>query len=256
MAEEIKQHASEGGTHWYDAITGEPRYQVPNKSKPGEFRPTTLRDAKQFNYVPSITTILNILDKPMLSRWKQEQVLMASLTLPRGTMSEEQWFNAIIEDSKQQSVKAMDLGTQVHAAIQGSYEGIEPSPEFKIYVDATKKAILDEFGEQPWIPEKSFAHPLRYGGKVDLYCPICTLDFKTTSLNGEKLKKVGYDDHIMQLAAYRMGLKLERALLCNVYISTTIPGEVYLKIWSDEDALWATRSWLALLEYWKISKKF
>jgi len=242
--------------HFYDGITGDPRYTVPNKSKPGEDRPTTLRDAKQFGYVPSVTTILQILDKPQLNRWKQEQVLYASLTMPKGNFTDEQWINAIIEDSKAQSRQAMDLGTQVHAAIQGVYENVQPSPEFEVYTMATVEAIHKEFGLMNWIPEQSFAHPLRYGGKVDLNCSIVVIDFKTTSLNGEKLKKAGYDEHVLQLAAYRLGLKLEHASLCNVYISTTVPGEVYLKIWSDEEALWATKSWLALLEFWKISKKF
>lgn len=252
---ENKTHIAES-SHWYDAVTGEPCYEVPNKSKPGEFRPTTLRDAKQFNYVPSVTTVLQILDKPQLNKWKQEQMLLASLTMPWDKPKDQAWIDAIIEDSKAQSIKAMDLGTQVHAAIQGSYEGIEPLPEFKIYVEATKKAIDHEFGEKPWVAEKSFAHPLRFGGKVDLSCPVCVLDFKTTSLNGEKLKKAGYDDHIMQLAAYRLGLKLEKAYLCNVYISTTEPGEVYVKIWNEEESILATQKWIKLLEYWKLDKKF
>ena len=243
-------------SHWYDSVTGEPRYTVPNKSKPGEERPTTLRDAKQFNYVPSVTSILQVLDKPYLNRWKQEQVLYASLTMPREGMKEEQWIDAIIEDSKAYSKQAMDLGTLIHAQVQGAYEGIAPDPEYAIYVEAVRACIKNEFGEQDWIPELSFAHPLRYGGKVDLYCPLSCVDFKTTSLNGDKLKKSGYDEHVIQLAAYRMGLKLEHASLCNVYISTTQPGEVYLKIWSEEEALWATNTWLALLNFWKIYKRF
>ena len=245
--------------HFYDGITGDPRYTVPNKSKPGEDRPTTLRDAKQFGYVPSVTTILQILDKPQLNRWKQEQVLYASLTMPKGNFTDEQWINAIIEDSKAQSRQAMDLGTEVHAQVQGAYEGIAPAPEYAIYVEAVRNCIKNEwkdYGYNSWIPESSFAHPLRYGGKVDLHNSIAIIDFKTTSLNGEKLKKAGYDEHALQLAAYRLGLKLERASLCNVYISTSVPGEVYLKIWSDEEALWATKSWLALLEFWKTAKKF
>jgi hypothetical protein len=174
---------------------------------------------------------------------------------PEG-INDEQWIALIIEDSKAYSKQAMDTGVAIHAAVQGAYEGIEPSPEYVPHVEATRQALHKEYGEQNWIAEKSFAHPLRYGGKVDLHCNVAVVDFKTTSLNGKKLLSAGYDEHAWQLAAYRLGLGLEKASLCNVYISTTAPGEVYLKVWSDEDALWATQSWLALLSFWKTVKRF
>src|SRR5512143_1596429 len=120
---ETKTHVAES-SHWFDAKDGEPVYQVPNVSKPGEFRPTNLRDAKRLGLVPSVTTILSILAKPQLERWKQQQVLLASLTMPRPEgITEEQWIDAILDDDREQSVKAMDTGTKIHAAIQGAYEG-------------------------------------------------------------------------------------------------------------------------------------
>jgi len=252
-------HASESG-HFYDAKTGEPVYQVPNLSKPGEMRPTTLRDARSTErpLVASVTTILSILEKPQLIKWKIKQAIMASLTMPRNNMDEESWLDAIITDANQQSYDAMSLGTQVHAAIQSAYERKDYPLEFREYVTSTMVAVSDKFPYKTWICEKSFSHPLGYGGKVDNFAEDGTvvIDFKTTSLNGKKLEKAGYDEHVIQLAAYRLGLGLENATLSNVYISTSVKGEVFVKVWTEEEARLATQQWLAILNLWKLLKNF
>jgi hypothetical protein len=64
--------------HWYDRH-GRPCYEV--MSKPGVMRPTTLRDARKLNLVPSVTNIIRCAAAPGLEIWKQQQVMMAALTL-------------------------------------------------------------------------------------------------------------------------------------------------------------------------------
>jgi len=49
----------------------------------GGQRATTLRDARKLSLVPSVTTILNIVAKPALLAWMQQQVLYSALTLPK-----------------------------------------------------------------------------------------------------------------------------------------------------------------------------
>lgn len=246
-------------SHYYDK-SGNPVYEVPNASKPGEFRPTTLKDARKLDLVPSYSTVSAVMAKPQLEKWKIKQAILASLTLPKPKeISEDDWIDAIIDDASRQSKDSMELGTRIHAAIQGAYEGELWEPEFEPHCYATIEAIQKEFGNLKWIAEKPFAElELEYGGKVDLHseCGTVVIDFKTTSLSGEDLKKAGYPEHVMQLAAYRKGLKFDKAALCNVYISTTAPGQVYLRIWKEEEADHALRKWIALLNFWKIDKKF
>jgi len=67
-------------THWYTR-EGVPMYTV--EAKNGNQRPTTLRDARALDLVPSVTTVLNVAAKPGLEAWKQRQLLLAALTLPR-----------------------------------------------------------------------------------------------------------------------------------------------------------------------------
>ena len=53
---EIKTYLKESG-HWYTR-SGEPMYTV--KANNGQQRNTTLRDARKYDLVPSVTTIINV----------------------------------------------------------------------------------------------------------------------------------------------------------------------------------------------------
>jgi len=231
---EIK-HAKES-THWYDR-EGNPAYTIIGKN--GKERNTTLRDARQLNLVPSVTTILNVAAKPGLERWKQEQVLLCALTLPRiDGESESDWINRIMEDSKESGRKAAERGTEIHAAIQGYYEGDGVADEYAAYVEAAHKEI-SKFSAGHWIAEKSFAHELGFGGKCDLHaeaidCSGFVIDIKTKDF-GPDDKVEGYDEHLMQLAAYREGLNLPAARCANVFVSRDNPGVARVVEWSEED---------------------
>ena len=153
--------------HWY-TMDGLPQYTV--EAKKGGQRATTLRDARTMNLVPSVTTILNVAAKPALTQWLQRQGLLAALTLPRkDSEPEDEWIARIMDDSKEQGRAAADAGTEIHASIQGFYEG-KPTGNHLDHVRGTKDAIEAHFGAQEWISERAFAHTdLRFGGKSDMY---------------------------------------------------------------------------------------
>lgn len=118
--------------HWYDK-DGEARHTI--LSAKGEPRPTTLRDAKKFGWYPSVTTVMKVLAAPELDRWKQQQVLMASLTLPRNPDETDEVYCArIIEDAFQQVSDAADLGTEIHKALELYFQNQPYQPEMEAYV--------------------------------------------------------------------------------------------------------------------------
>ena len=121
MSLTAKEPRASESNHWYTR-DGAPMYTV--EAAKGGQRNTTLRDARKLNLVPSVTTILNVAAKPGLTQWLQKQVLLAALTLPRMSGEPEEDFIArIIDDSKEQGRAAADAGTEIHASIQGFYEG-------------------------------------------------------------------------------------------------------------------------------------
>ena len=242
--------------HWYTK-DGVPQYTVPSK-KDGTPRATTLRDARTMDLVPSVTTIINMAAKPALTAWLQQQVLYAALTLPRRPDEpEKEYIDRIINDSKEQGRSAADAGTAIHASIQGHYED-KPTGRHQESVDACTKSITEHFGEAIWISERSFSHEFGFGGKCDLFCAgtiNAVVDIKTKEFTDPK-KVEGYDEHLMQLAAYRVGLGIPNARCANVFVSRNVPDLVVVKEWSEEDLVRGWKMFLSLLEFWQLKNQF
>jgi hypothetical protein len=244
--------------HWYGQ-DGSPQYTV--KAKNGTDRPTTLRDARKLNLVPSVTTILKVAAKPALEMWKMEQMLLAAMTLPRKIDEPEDVFvSRVIADSKETGKQAAEAGTRIHEEIEKHFAGKQSAKGLDV-----EAALFDHFKlhpDQPWIVEDSFSSVLGYGGKVDLYCKPdaaaqygVVVDVKTKDF-GPDDKVDAYDEHLMQLAAYRHGLNLDHARCANIFVSRTTPGLVKIIEWSEEDL---KRGWLmfqCLLNYWKLKNQF
>ena len=263
--------ASEGLTHWYD-MTGAPRYTIVGAN--GKERPTTLRDARKHGWCPSVTQIINCADKPGLNRWKLDQMLHAALTLPRGsTEPEAEWISRVWKDSQETAKKAAERGTAIHAAIQGAYEGGayegEAYPaETYIHIAGAMK-VIDGWLHSVWIPERfvwvperSFSSPLGFGGKVDLSHswaesdhPEAVIDFKTKEFSSASALKT-WDEHAMQLAAYREGLAMPKARAAIVYVSVTVPGLSRLIEIPEEELQRGWECFKSLLSYWQAKNKY
>jgi hypothetical protein len=157
-----------------------------------------------------------------LDVWKQQQAILAALTLPRlEGESEEDWLSRVVSDSKETAKQAAERGTQIHGVIEAFYEGIY-IPELPPYVRAVENAINEHFGSQLWMAEKSFAYG-GFGGKCDLISKShqksdgFVIDFKTTEKDLDKLDY--YFDHQMQLSAYRQGFEMPKARCAIVYVN-------------------------------------
>lgn len=217
----VKEKQQDTG-HWYTR-QGTPAYTTIGKT--GE-RPTTLRDARKEGLLPSTTTIINILDKAGLTNWKLQQVLLSALTLPRKPQeSEQDWLARVMKDSRETGYKAANRGTEIHGIIESWFEQVY-MPEKPAYLDAIDGALKTAFGEQAWLCEKSFAHPLGYGGRVDLMAKPTNgqgtgyvVDFKTKDINLDKVDV--YFEHELQLASYREGLNLPNARCAILFVNGT-----------------------------------
>lgn len=238
--------------HWYTR-DGVPQYTV--EAVKGGQRSTTLRDARKMNLVPSVTTIINVAAKPALLAWMQQQVLYAALTLPRRPEeTEKEYIDRIISDSKEQGRSAADAGTDIHASIQGHYE-YKPTGKHQESVDACVAAISSHFGFHRWISERSFAHEAGFGGKCDLFSEAgIVADIKTKEFVATD-KIDAYDEHLMQLSAYRVGLGIPDARCANVFVSRNSPGLVVIKEWTAEDLNRGWEMFLHLLSFWQLKNK-
>lgn len=235
--------------HWY-GMDGSPQYTV--AAKDGSQRATTLRDARKLNLVPSVTTIMSSAAKPGLEAWKLNQMLLAALTLPRAPEeTEEHYVQRIIADSKEQAKKAAERGTEVHTALESWFDGVMYA-EYVEHQMGTAEEVEKIFGHLKWSTEKSFAHKLGFGGKVDLHSKDgegVVIDFKTKEFS-DPAKVEGFDEHCMQLSAYREGLGIPKARCANVFVSVTIPGMVVVKEWTQDELKRGWEMFNALRMYW------
>ena len=239
-------YAAESG-HWYTK-DGTPAYEV--LSAKGEPRPTTLRDARKLGLYPSVTAIIKSAAQPGLEIWKQRQVLMAALTLPRQVDEPDAAYIArVLQDSKEEAKAAADQGTRVHASIEGFYLG-EPDIEYPDAAEAFREAAHGYFGERAIGLEAktTFAHPLGYGGMLDLHNPSLVLDVKTKDdVEGVEL----YEEHYMQLAAYRQGVCLPEARCAIAFMTRAAPWTVRIIEADPRDLARGWEMFRALLAYWQ-----
>ena len=243
------------GLHWYDPVTGKSRHTIQKSTGDGE-RSVTLRDARKYALVPSVTNIIGILDKPFLLVWKEQQLLTACSDWPYQNGDDiDEWKAQCLNMSRQITYKAADNGRKVHDMLEQYYKNNEITVESRGFVAPVAQLLLEKFGDVQWYAEESFAKN-GYGGTCDLYSREANiiLDFKTK--NKEDLQKLKpYKEHSMQLAAYRIGLDLPTARCYNLFISTSNMGEMLLHEWDEEEIQRSEKMFDLLKQFWYLSNK-
>ena len=237
-------------THWYDQ-KGLPAYTIVGKN--GKERNVNLRDARELNLVPSVTTILGVAAKPQLENWKITESIRCAIELtPFSNETLDQFIQRAKRESKQKSIEASEKGTKIHAQIEcGFSEKIESEPYLAV------KKILDElYPDYDWVAEDSFSHPKGFGGKIDLYSPKgVVVDFKTKdNLKDKDPARLVYDEYGMQLSAYAYGLNMDNPERVSIFIDREDNTAVYHK-WDDSHDK-HLEMFLSLLTYWQLSKGY
>lgn len=205
---------------------------MPMTSQPDKLRPSRLSDMKKAAkegeaWLPSVTTIQNILAKHALINWLIEQHLITTwkhLDVLCGTFScDEDRITETKRLTELQMDKAPDAGSDFHDSMDKYIQDLL-SPEHKHYKlcsTASLRIYKETIVNPPaWRPEEKFVSGAGYGGQVDLSNgDDWIIDYKTKQTAAKfKPGKMVYSDHTMQLAAYRMGLGLPTARCANLFV--------------------------------------
>ena len=234
---------------------------MPKTSSEG-MRAVTIRDARKLALVPSVTTVLGILDKPALVQWFKKKSALATLEVPRQAFeTEELWLKAVLSESTKTTTKAADTGTEIHDALEKVFKDERPTKHVEL-ASATFDKINYYFGADiKWDVEKYFSHPLGFGGRCDLSSQDgdgIVVDYKTKEDFKRNTKgvipKLAYDNHVQQLRSYAEGLGIPNARLVNVFIEYS--GEVVFHEWEKADGDRAWEMFKLVLELWKLDKKY
>jgi hypothetical protein len=257
MTEVTTGLASQGG-HWYTP-TGEAAYEV-EKAK-GGMRPATLRDARKLGLFPSVTGVIKEKAAPGLTNYFIDQAIDAAASTPRlADESEDHWKSRVKLEARVKSELARERGTLIHAAIEMAFENRSVPSELAPFAFPVVDWVDEHFSSWTRRAEHSFAHPLGYGGKIDLVLEndgcFAIIDFKTTDKDVDTVK--GWPEHIYQLAACAAGIGADfsNTDFINLFISSTEPGKIKRFDWTEEDADTGWAVFRSLLNVWKYSRGY
>jgi hypothetical protein len=247
----------EANGHWYKR-NGDSCHEVPKKDGSG-MRGISLNWDRPLCLVPSVTTVLSILNKHQLNVWKENQMVLAALTLERlENEQDEDFLRRLRSDAFQQVKDAADIGTLVHDALEQHYLGKPYDLCYESYVTGVVNEVNKLFPEvTDWVAESGFAHNTGFGGRVDLHSPSTgiVVDFKSKDGDFSDKKKLHYDQHY-QLAAYQIGLNLPKNKCANIFFSRTHPGAAVGVVWKLSDITDAKKVFTAALALWKAIKRY
>lgn len=235
-------------------------------SKPGEMRPTTLRDAKKMKLFPSVTTIQKELAKEFLTTWRIEQAIIAALANPTPLPNETRDQHIVRIEREAHSIvdEAGKRGSLIH-------EACEEFIHFgKMTEDTVIRPLMEPFYE--WYrrnvtavdyTEKSVIHrSLGYAGRLDLKATLlgrgrCIVDYKSRK-HGHDGKLALYDDNGEQLEAYRQADGLDNPLAdcCVSIIIASDTPDIMIHEWKKDDCARFWEGFKCLLKRWQIMKQY
>lgn len=262
----------EAPSHWY-LPDGTPYHEVPRADGSGT-RPVTLRDARKCSAFPSVTNILAVLSKPGLDAWKQEQAIMAALTLPRADGEPlDDFARRVVADMTEQVRSAADLGSAIHAAIEVYLQTGEPpeNPDV-IRLFEPVKIWIDDHIERVALVETVAVHSQHgYAGRIDLVAKLkhagtwAVIDFKSQKMkpNAKGVWQAAfYETWPLQLMAYFKALELagecSRKLedIASVVINSVEPTPVQVRVWPREEHAAYWQAFQCARELWCFTKAY
>jgi len=263
----VSQPIAKESTRWYSQ---DGKSIEDTMGRNGSLRAVTLRDARKPDnqWIPSVTSIIAILAKPQLERWKMEQVAGAGYDIDQQmeAISKEEYLERTLKLSSERMSEAREKGSDVHGEIdrflmEGSTKTyIGSSPHVKGAVDALIDSGLAKY---PLVVEKpftAFVDSVWVAGKCDLHFPEHKIiwDWKTTSKPCDGSTPLGYDEHVIQLAAYSMALfgSLERGINCFVSTAPGNEGRTEIVEWLEEEMERGWEIYKHLFHLWCLQKKY
>ncbi|MCP5560201.1 MAG: PD-(D/E)XK nuclease family protein [Verrucomicrobiaceae bacterium] len=262
----------ESASHWY-LPDGTPYHEVVRADGNG-MRPVTLRDARKSNAYPSVTNILGVLAKPGLDAWKQEQAILAALTLPKQDDEPIDAFaRRVVQDMSVQVRSAADLGSTVHAAIEVYLQTGElpENPDILRLFDPVRLWIDEEIDRVALVEAVAVHSEFGFAGRIDLVAKLkcsgtwAVIDFKTQKMKPDKkgiYQASFYETWPLQLMAYFQALKhmgeCSRKLedLCSVVINSVEPTPVQVLVWPREEHTAYWQAFQSARELWCFTKDY
>lgn len=228
--------------HWYD-LDARPHHGA------------DLREARKHGYLPSVTSVLKCWPSDNLTRWKNEQMILAAITTPRLENEPDDCFvDRIMACADEESRNARDVGSRRHDLIEQFNKGagvMGENPDLPFIQPYLE--WFDQNVKRVMLAEEVIVHPaMGYGGKLDLLAElkdgsVAVIDPK----NRKTLRE--YSTDCAQLAAYREPLNADRCI--SIILGTQRP-EILVKEWTPSEAREGWIDFELALTMWKRSRQY
>ena len=216
------KHLSDSA-HWYTR-SGEPAYDA------------DLRRARKELLIPSITTILKIIDKPQLTNWLMNTIIDMAAKTPRVAGEDDfAWIMRVSALAQIERDKPAQRGTEIHGMIE-EYLLTGELPDDSVGNGACLaiRGWLDGGGMTVLASEKTFVNVEEgVAGRVDLDLSGGIADIKTTK---KPPKKKPWDNWVWQLSGYFISAKREPGPAYNLVIDSMTGEFSYHKIEAEDIA--------------------
>lgn len=202
---------------WYDPKLGRKANLIELKTKPGQFREANVADARKLGLVPSVTTVIDTISKPMLYEWLQQQAFDYAWDSAATPISKEEAYELYKIDGN----KVRDKGSELHDKMSRFEEDEITGP----LISYLRKHYAQFMHEREFCTNQ-------YGGTIDMLAwrddgTRDIIDFKFCS----KMRKP-YQQELWQLAAYAMAQGINGKAI-NIIIDQNT-GEFWCYPWSEE----------------------
>ena len=246
----------ESSGHWYDA-EGRSAHFILGKN--GNERNTTVADARKLGLLPSVTSIIGVLDKPQLTNWKIEQAIMSSLTLPKEENETlEEYAKRVVKDSRESTKKAADHGSAMHVCMEDILLGRPVSkdetlaPYIKTFSEWAEKNV-----EKTYWCEKGLVGA-GYAGRCDAYVKLLGVGDAIIDLKNRKVKTgiPFFDTDCAQLWAYRNASDNPKCACVSVVLASNDATKLTTKVWDEDELYQAGIAFCAMQKVWSWVKGY
>ncbi len=244
--------------HWYTK-DGESRYDA------------GIREARKEGYLPSVTSVEDVIDNPGIRRYLKNQLFDATRKSVLDFLTTEaEEKEAAFKLARRHSRKAAQVGTLIHYMIQRYLE------ERPVHIPTQ---LVVEWAEMlSWLKEKRFERGWNsceqilvgdgYAGKADFVGTMngdwVLIDWKTQSIpptamtkKGQPYKNRWYDSWLRQLAALHYAMEIKPGKVLSVMIGTNPDNlGVWMREWTPEELVKGFEEFKHALALWKSINNF
>ncbi len=221
-----------------------------------------VRHGRKFGLYPSKTTVTKQMAAPFLERWKQEQAILSSLTLPRlDGESLDNFAKRVVLDMVEEGRKTAERGTQLGAEIEtGLMGGDLASPLVERAVSEIRTWLTSQgFGGVPLRTQVPVLGHGRFptGGTADVVGKHLLGDIKTTDL---AKFRTPYNEWKWQLAGYASDLWWGDAQWCDTHtcvdwVVDRTSGEMRSCAWTAQEMAHGSEEFALLAEmFYRLNK--